>query len=114
MLFNPLKTNNEIFITNYGIKFTEIVNSVMNMGVKIAKNRMSEFLDYLKRKYALYAPIEENGISKIAKIESISEITVLPYRTQISVKPIFFPPEQKFFKFQKKMESLNLKIIFCR
>ena len=109
MLFNSLKTNNEIFITNYGINFTKIVNSVMNMGVKIAKNRISEFLDYLRKRYVLYAPIEKDGISKIGKIESVSEIAFLPYRTKISVKPIFFPPEEKFFKFQKKDGRFELE-----
>ncbi len=79
------------------------------MGVKIAKNRVNEFLEYLKEEYILYAPVEENGVSKISKIEDTSDIINLPYRTQISVKPIFFPPEQKFFRFEKKNGGVEIE-----
>ncbi len=81
----------------------------MNMGAKIAKNRINELLEYLHGKYEVYAPVEVNGVSKIARIEEVSSVIAIPYRTQISPKPIFFPQTQKFFRFRKKGEIFELE-----
>ena len=70
------------------------------MSVKIAKTKINEFLTWIMDNYALYAPVED-GVTKFCRIENLSKICFFPNRTDVSLKPIFFPPEQKFFKWEK-------------
>ncbi len=97
----------------------KLVKKVTIMGIKIAKNKIGEFLRALMEDYALYAPVED-GVTKFEKIEDISQICFFPNRTDVSLKPIFFPPEQKFFRWKKEkgyeiedyLDGKEKKVIF--
>ncbi len=78
----------------------KLVKMVTIMMLKIAKNRINEFLAALKEEYTLYAPTS-NGVTKFEKIEDLTSICFLPNRTDISLKSIFFPPKQKFFRWKR-------------
>ncbi len=77
------------------------------MWIKIAKNKINDLLGSLMREYALYAPVED-GVSKFEKISDILQICFSPNRTDISLKPIFFPPEQKFFRWEKRNDKYEI------
>ena len=78
------------------------------MAIKIAKNKIGDFLQWIMKNYVLYAPVE-NGVTKFEKIEDISQICFFPNRTEASLKPIFFPPEEKFFKWKKEVDGYTIE-----
>ncbi len=86
----------------------KLVKMVTIMGIKIAKNKVNEFLERVKQEYVLYAPVE-NGVTKFEKIGDPADICILPNRTDISLKPIFFPPEQEFFRWSKDTEGYHIE-----
>ena len=78
----------------------KLVKKVTIMGIKIAKNKIGEFLKALMEEYVIYAPTE-NGVTKFERINDVSKICFLPNRTESSLKSIFFPQEEVFFKWRK-------------
>ncbi len=77
------------------------------MGVKIAKNKISEFLRGLSEEYRVFTP-STNGVTKFAEMKNPEDVLIYPNRTDISLKPLFFPPEEVFFHFKKSDEGYDL------
>ncbi len=68
---------------------------------KIAKDNLNIFLKRLSLNYELYAPTGENHV-KFRKITNPKDIAILPYRTKISLKSLFFPPRETLFTWRKE------------
>jgi len=77
---------------------------VAAMAIKIEKNKIGDFLQWIMENYSLYAPVREK-VTKFARIENTSQICFLPNRTSLSLKPLFFPPEETFFKWKKSNDG---------
>ena len=78
-----------------------------NTVFKISKTRLKEFLNSLITKYDLYAPVS-NQISKFRKIGNAREVQILPNRTDISLKSVFFPQKEDFFHYEKDGEKYRI------
>ncbi len=71
-----------------------------NYVLKLSKNKLTEFLEKIREEYELYAPVCEE-LTKFSEITDVSEIAMLPNRTDISAKKLFFPPEERIFSWNK-------------
>ncbi|NPA75223.1 MAG: 4Fe-4S ferredoxin [Euryarchaeota archaeon] len=75
-----------------------------NYVFKLPKNRIYEFLNSLIAEYTVYAPVE-GETSRFERITDACEVQFLPNRTDRSLKSIFFPPEEEFFKWKKEKDG---------
>ena len=71
-----------------------------NYVLKLPKNKLMELLEKIMGEYALYAPVC-GELTKFSEITNVSEIAMLPNRTDVSLKKIFFPPEERIFRWSK-------------
>ncbi len=75
---------------------------------KIAKGRLCEFIDRLLQHYEVYAPVH-GDLSRFERISDVNSLQLGPNRTDISPKPIFFPPEERMFSWSRDDGSYEIR-----
>ena len=77
---------------------------------KISKNKLGNLLDQWQKAYTVYAPLRENGMSRMAEWDGRDTSFLEWYRnTVIPPKNNFLPNMEKMFDFQKCAGSYNLQ-----
>lgn len=72
------------------------------------KDQLSEFIDDLRKKRKVFAPINQDGLTCFSEIKSSSEI-YLDCQSKLSSKEIFFPRCETLFTFNKVEGEITLE-----
>ncbi len=68
---------------------------------KLQKDKLQNFLEQLAERFAVYAPVEKNGITSFAELEP-GQLPALDFlRTQKPPKDIFYPQTEVILKFDE-------------
>lgn len=70
------------------------------MQYKIEKNDISTLIDILVSVYDLFGPVKTDGLTKLARIKSASNLDLESFNTDESAKDIFFPQYETIFNFK--------------
>ncbi len=69
--------------------------------LKIEKNKFKQFFANLLDEYAVFAPVETDGLSSFAKVNSVEELITIYHNSDKSPKDIFFPQTLTMFNYDK-------------
>ncbi len=73
----------------------------------ITKTNVCEFINSLIKRYEVYAPVESE-ITKFSRVMSAEQIRFLPNRTDSSLKPLFFPPEEEMYQWMRSEDGYTI------
>ncbi len=78
--------------------------------LKIKKDNLKQFLEYLAKKYTIFAPVEEDGVSSFREIEKmeIGKLKFDFYNTDKPPKDIFFPQTETLFTYDENSQLSTL------